>query len=109
MARLAHPLTLLGLLALCGTLAGCGVRGPLQPPPGAEAVAPQHQAKPVAAQPLPPSEAGASYTPPSSSTDLADSATPRAPWQKQKHTTTQSDPLVGIPRPNQPFVLDGLL
>jgi len=98
------------LLALCGTLAvaACGVKGPLEPPPGAHAAAPPpKQAK---------TEASDGYVAPKSSADFLNSATPQADWQKKKSTGSGSGTsggaanlLHGVERPNQPFVLDGLL
>lgn len=96
MARLTLPLALLGALAL----AGCGVKGPLEPPPGA----PQAEAPPPAARP----PSGGSAQPPQSAADMANAATPQADWQKPKSRHT-GDPLQGAVRPDQPFVLDGLL
>ncbi|MFS8036199.1 LPS translocon maturation chaperone LptM [Xanthobacter sp. AM11] len=93
------------LLALCGTLAvaACGVKGPLEPPPGAQAAPPP--SKPAAA-----ATAEGSYVAPRSSTDIQNSATPHADWQTQKKPTSSGSQLLqGVQRPQQPFILDGLL
>lgn len=101
---------LLTLMALCGTLAlgACGVKGPLEPPPGAHAAAPP----PAAAQPAP-AAGSAGYTAPKTAAQFNDSATPQADWQKQKKTSGSSSGsqklLQGVQRPDQPFILDGLL
>ncbi|MFK8253926.1 LPS translocon maturation chaperone LptM [Ancylobacter terrae] len=71
-ARAALPV-LAGIALLLG---GCGVRGPLQPPPEAQASAPE-------------------------SGHHAASAVPGAKTERPRDT--------GPVRPNQPFILDGLL
>lgn len=98
------------LLALGATLAvaACGVKGPLEPPPGAHAAAPP---------PKPSSTASSSdgYVAPKSTADFINSATPHADWEKKKPTSTSSGAttggalLQGVERPKQPFILDGLL
>lgn len=113
---------LLVSLALVGTLAlaACGVKGPLEPPPGAQASA--SAAKP--AEPPPPAPTPTSgkkstdpnapaYVPPRTAAELYETATPHADWEKQKKpapgATTQQQLLRGVNRPDQPFILDGLL
>ncbi|MEP9354452.1 lipoprotein [Xanthobacter sp. KR7-65] len=96
--------SLVTLMALCGTLAlaACGVKGPLEPPPGAQVAAPPPQAPPSASTAATPRTAA----------QFNDSATPHADWQKQKTTGSSSSSqklLQGVQRPDQPFILDGLL
>lgn len=106
---------LLVSLALCGALAlaACGVKGPLEPPPGAQVAAPAP--KPVAATTAKPDPNAKpdtnAYVPPRTAADLYDSATPHADWEKKKPAaSSNSQPLLrGVNRPDQPFVLDGLL
>lgn len=96
------------LLALCGTLAvaACGVKGPLEPPPGAHAAPPP----PKQAAANTSNSSGAGYVAPRSAADINDSATPQADWQKQKKAASGSSQLLqGVQRPSQPFILDGLL
>ncbi|MDI4666238.1 lipoprotein [Xanthobacter autotrophicus] len=113
-------------LALCGTLAlaACGVKGPLEPPPGAH-VTPQ--ATPPAAKPAvqqaaatsakPGTKPGATtdgtYVAPTSDGEILESATPHAEWQKKKTapgaSTGESPLLKDVSKPDQPFILDGLL
>lgn len=98
-------------LALGGALAlaACGVKGPLEPPPGTQAAPtpPTHRATAATNDP------NAPYTPPKSAADLYNTATPQAEWQKKKQPTTgtggASNLLQGVKRPDQPFILDGLL
>ncbi|MFG1378107.1 lipoprotein [Xanthobacter autotrophicus] len=105
-------------LALCGTLAlaACGVKGPLEPPPGAH-VTPS--TAPAAARPAvqqtasaKPATAGA-YAAPTSDGEILESATPHAEWQKKTAapgaTTGESPLLKDVKKPDQPFFLDGLL
>lgn len=89
------------LMALGGTLAlaACGVKGPLEPPPGAHVAAPPPQ--------------GAEAPAPTTS-GYANSGTPHADWEKQKKSSgsgfnSGARSIQGVERPNQPFVLDGLL
>lgn len=102
--------TLATLMALCGTLAlaACGVKGPLEPPPGANAAPPPP--KPAAATA---SADGVPYTPPRTAAEFNESAVPHASWEKQKKTsgsTSSSQKLLqGIDRPDQPLLIDGLL
>ena len=101
-------------LALCGALAlaACGVKGPLEPPPGAQVAAPPATATPPAPKPGTKPDP-TTYVPPRTAAELYDSATPHADWEKQKKpaagTTGSQQLLQGVNRPNQPFVLDGLL
>lgn len=95
------------LLALCGTLAvaACGVKGPLEPPPGAHATPQPQAAAPGAPAPGTPAYATARYN---------DQTVPHADWEKQqkKQSTgggASSSLLQGVERPQQPFILDGLL
>lgn len=100
------------LLALCGALAvaACGVKGPLEPPPGAQAPAPP-QATAAAA----PQSGAQGYVAPRTAAEMNESAIPHADWEKQKKPPGSasgsggSQLLQGIQRPQQPFVLDGLL
>lgn len=110
-------------LALCGTLAlaACGVKGPLEPPPGAHATPPA--VKPAAQQTAATSAkpgtkpgtttADGPYIAPTSDGEILDSATPHAEWQKKKvapgATTGESPLLKDVKKPDQPFILDGLL
>ncbi|MFG1382039.1 LPS translocon maturation chaperone LptM [Xanthobacter versatilis] len=109
-------------LALCGTLAlaACGVKGPLEPPPGAhatpEATKPAvQQAAVTSAKPgtKPNAAADAPYIAPASDGEILESATPHAEWQKKKAapgaTTGESPLLKGVTKPDQPFILDSLL
>lgn len=107
---------LLVLLALCGALAlaACGVKGPLEPPPGAQAAAPPPAAAPAPASTKPgaKTDPNAAYVPPRTAAELYDSATPHADWEKKKpaaSTSGSQQMLRGVNRPDQPFVLDGLL
>lgn len=103
MFRLTLPLALAAAFAL----AACGVKGPLEPPPGA----PQASAPKVQAVVPPPSASNDGFHSASSASDMANTATPHAEWEKNKPTasTPKPDPLQGVARPNQPFILDGLL
>jgi len=93
------------MLAASVLLGGCGVRGPLEPPPGAQAAAPQPHAAPSAAKPA---HAEGAYVPLRTAAEMNDSVTPRAEWEKPK-TTEKPDPLQGANRPGKPFFLDFLL
>lgn len=104
--------TLATLMALCGTLAlaACGVKGPLEPPPGAHAAAPPP--KPATAAATTSTDGSAPYTPPKTAAEFNDSAVPHASWEKKKTSgsTSSSDKLLkGIDRPDQPLLIDGLL
>lgn len=103
MFRLSLPLALVAALAL----AGCGVKGPLEPPPGApKAEAPK---KPPAVAPTTPS-ADTGFHSATSAADMANSVTPHADWEKSKQKQGgKTNQLEGIARPDQPFILDGLL
>ncbi|WP_296583822.1 lipoprotein [Xanthobacter sp.] len=110
--------TLATLMALCGTLAlaACGVKGPLEPPPGAHAAAPPPKPAAAAATAetaVTASASGTGYTPPKSAAEFNESAVPHASWEKKKSTgsATGSSPslLKGIDRPDQPLLIDGLL
>ncbi|MDI4658088.1 LPS translocon maturation chaperone LptM [Xanthobacter autotrophicus] len=111
-------------LALCGTLAlaACGVKGPLEPPPGAHATP---SSTPPAARPAvqqtaaarpgakPGAAADGPYVAPTSDGEILESATPHAEWQKKTAapgaTTGESPLLKDVKKPDQPFILDGLL
>lgn len=98
MLRVKCLLVLLAALAL----GACGVKGPLEPPPGA----PQPTA---AAAAVPPGlgEGATVHTPGVS--DIPTTATARhGLWDRQERKRS-NDPLQDIPRPDQPFILDGLL
>lgn len=103
--------TLATLMALCGTLAlaACGVKGPLEPPPGAHAAPPPPKPATATAQ----QQDGAGYTPPKTAAEFNESAVPHASWEKQKKTSGGSSNsqklLQGADRPDQPLILDGLL
>ena len=102
--------TLATLMALCGTLAlaACGVKGPLEPPPGAHAAAPPP--KPATATAA--ADSSSSYTPPKTAAEFNESAVPHASWEKKKTSgsSSSSDKLLkGIDRPDQPLLIDGLL
>ncbi len=102
--------TLATLMALCGTLAlaACGVKGPLEPPPGAHAAAPPP--KPATATAA--ADGAVPYTPPKTAAEFNESAVPHASWEKKKApaSTSSSDKLLkGIDRPDQPLLIDGLL
>ena len=114
--------SLLVPLALCGALAlaACGVKGPLEPPPGAHATPPAATpgVQPAAASaatpgPKPGTAADAPYIAPTSDGEILESATPHAEWQKKKAapgaTTGESPLLKGVTKPDQPFILDSLL
>lgn len=103
MPRRAHLFGLASILAASVLLGGCGVRGPLEPPPGAQAAA-----HPAPAAGAAPAHSDAAYVPLRSAAELNDSVTPRAEWEKPK-TTQKPDPLQGANRPNKPFFLDFLL
>ncbi|MBP2149691.1 MULTISPECIES: LPS translocon maturation chaperone LptM [Xanthobacter] len=98
------------LMALCGTLAlaACGVKGPLEPPPGAHAAAPPPKPATTAAAS---GDASTSYTAPKTAAEFNESAVPHASWEKKKTTGTNSSQklLQGIDRPDQPLLIDGLL
>lgn len=104
MFRLTLPLALVAAFAL----AACGVKGPLEPPPGAPKP-PQPQASQVVVPP--PSTSTTGFHSATSASDMANSATPHAEWEKSQQATggTKVDPLKDVARPNQPFILDGLL
>lgn len=91
------------MLAASVLLGGCGVRGPLEPPPGAQAAAPHAPATGGAA-----ANSDAAYVPLRSAAEINDSVTPRAEWEKPK-TAHRPDPLQGANRPDKPFFLDFLL
>ena len=94
-------LACLGVLVL----AGCGVKGPLEPPPGAHVAAPAPQAPP-------PAETNASASTiysPTSANEMANSLSPQPKWEANSHPKGSSNPLQGAQRPDQPFILDGLL
>lgn len=103
--------SLLRFLALGGALAlaACGVKGPLEPPPGTQAVHTPSTSRHSSTT----TDPNAPYTPPRSAADLFNTATPQADWQKKKQPTTgtggASNLLQGVKRPDQPFILDGLL
>lgn len=104
--------TLATLMALCGTLAlaACGVKGPLEPPPGAHAAPPPP--KPATATATASTGSSSSYTPPKTAAEFNESAVPHAPWEKKKATgsASSSDNLLkDIGRPDQPLLIDGLL
>ncbi len=88
-------LVLLGALAL----GACGVKGPLEPPPGA----PQAEA--------PPTVGGKPVTTGSTPgvSDIPTTTARSGQWDKPARKRAGSDPLQGIARPDQPFILDGLL
>ncbi|MFG1345076.1 lipoprotein [Xanthobacter autotrophicus DSM 431] len=102
-----RPLRLLLALGATLAVAACGVKGPLEPPPGAHVAAP------------PPKQSAAAtsdgYVAPKSTADLINSATPTAEWAKKKSSSSGSGAgssgtlLQGVDRPKQPFILDGLL
>lgn len=103
MSRLTLPLALAAALAL----AACGVKGPLEPPPGApQAATPQAQVVVP-----PPAARNDGFHSAVSASDMANTATPHADWEKsqQNAATAKTDPLKGVARPSQPFILDGLL
>ena len=111
MHRRARHIGLLAAIALSSALAGCGVKGPLEPPPGAHVAAPATPAAPHPAAGSSTPAAGTAapaYVPPRSAYELNNSVTPHADWQKQKQSV-KPDPLQGAKRPDQPFILDGLL
>lgn len=98
--------TLATLMALCGTLAlaACGVKGPLEPPPGAHAAP-----KPATATAA---QGAAGFAPPKSAAEFNESAIPQADWQKKKPSGSAGGSqklLQGVERPDQPLILDGLL
>lgn len=104
--------SLVTLMALCGTLAlaACGVKGPLEPPPGAHAAAPPP--KPATAATATAADGSTTaYTPPKTAAEFNESAVPHASWEKKKTTGTNSSQklLQGIDRPDQPLLIDGLL
>lgn len=92
-------------LALAGVLAlaGCGVKGPLELPPGAHATP-----APAAAA----ADTSASRSSSSSSTPLIGGSGSSTGWTSgttNKNTSAAPEQLKGASRPNQPFILDGLL
>ncbi|GLI20682.1 putative small lipoprotein YifL [Xanthobacter flavus] len=102
--------TLATLMALCGTLAlaACGVKGPLEPPPGAHAAPPPPKPATATAS----ADSSTSYAPPKTAAEFNESAVPHASWEKKKTSgsTSSSDKLLkGIDRPDQPLLIDGLL
>lgn len=107
--------TLATLMALCGTLAlaACGVKGPLEPPPGAHAAPPPPKpATATATASTASTDSSSSYTPPKTAAEFNESAVPHASWEKKKTSgsTSSSDKLLkGIDRPDQPLLIDGLL
>lgn len=103
--RLLRPL----VLAAAFALAGCGVKGPLEPPPGApQASAPK--TPPVVAPPTTTSATNNGFHSATSAADMANTATPHASWERsQQPKASKPDPLAGAVRPDQPFILDGLL
>lgn len=116
MLRLRHipapGATRLALVLACAMgLAGCGIKGPLEPPPGAQAAAappPQAaaaaQSKPAATAPIAP--AGTKPR----ATETAN-AVSQPEWQNSSRRTTSATTnlLKGAQKPDQPFILDGLL
>lgn len=106
--RLPLILAVLGALAL----AGCGVKGPLEPPPGAT-VAPKADAPPKAGADASgsSSSSGTSSVTGRANDDVISQTTPKASWEKQNLNAgrTKRDPLQGVVRPDTPFILDGLL
>ncbi|MFG1478475.1 lipoprotein [Xanthobacter sp. V4C-4] len=104
MFRLTLPLALAAAFAL----AACGVKGPLEPPPGAPVAPPPPQASVVVP---PPSTSTTGFHSAVSASDMANTATPHADWEKSKQSASgaKSDPLQGVARPKTPFILDGLL
>ncbi|MGR7994998.1 MULTISPECIES: LPS translocon maturation chaperone LptM [unclassified Xanthobacter] len=103
MSRLSLPLALVAALAL----AGCGVKGPLEPPPGA----PKAEAPKTPPAVPPPTAAGETgFHSATSASDMANSVTPHADWEKSKQKQSgKTDQLEGVARPDRPFFLDGLL
>ncbi|MEP9350122.1 lipoprotein [Xanthobacter sp. KR7-225] len=106
-ARLARA----GLaLAAVLVLAGCGVKGPLELPPGAQA-APAPPASgtgaPASADTSRPGAAAGAATNPS----LIGAVGGSTGWQSgsTKNTSAPPEQLKGARRPEQPFILDGLL
>ncbi|MFG1297201.1 LPS translocon maturation chaperone LptM [Xanthobacter variabilis] len=105
MFRLTLPLALVAAFAL----AACGVKGPLEPPPGAPQ--PHVQAQTPAVVVPPPSSSVAGFHSALSASDMANTATPHAAWEKsqQNNAGAKPDSLQGVVRPDRPFILDGLL
>jgi len=110
MPRLALPFALPAALAAALVLAGCGVKGPLEPPPGAPHPQPQAVVVP------PPSTTTLGFHSAASASDMANSATPHASWERNpassssvSSSASKEKLLQGVVRPNQPFILDGLL
>ncbi|MFG1203835.1 lipoprotein [Xanthobacter aminoxidans] len=106
--------TLATLMALCGTLAlaACGVKGPLEPPPGAHAAAPPPKPATATATATATADSSTSYTPPKTAAEFNESAVPHASWEKKRTTGSSGSSdnmLKGIDRPNQPLLIDGLL
>ncbi|MFG1431790.1 lipoprotein [Xanthobacter sp. V2C-8] len=98
MFRLTLPLALVAAFAL----AACGVKGPLEPPPGAPVATPQAQVAP------PPNVRHSAGALGGSATDMVSNSSTHAAWEKDQRGAS-GDPLKGIARPDQPFILDGLL
>lgn len=91
-------------------LAGCGIKGPLEPPPGAQAAPPPPAA--AAAEPAKPGKPAAAVAP-SLKPRAAETANAvsQPEWQNGTRRTTSATTnlLKGAQKPDQPFILDGLL
>ncbi|HMN51296.1 MAG: lipoprotein [Xanthobacteraceae bacterium] len=100
------------VIALLGVLviAGCGVKGPLEPPPGSQAAAPiaaqtEHEIDPAL---------GNTITGTKTEVQSSNPATITSPLvddnRKRKRVKRGNVPLTSEPeKPNQTFILDGLL
>ncbi|WP_341988161.1 lipoprotein [Azorhizobium sp. AG788] len=130
--RFRTPAALILILACAGMLAGCGVKGPLEPPPKAAAGTPQASTGAVSGASAAAGEASSESSwninqasivadtgtaaPPLSTTPPAPTASTSAGSSQQRTKSTHvggtsSAPtsLDQITRPNTPFILDGLL
>ncbi|MBB6308755.1 LPS translocon maturation chaperone LptM [Xanthobacter tagetidis] len=95
------------MLALAGALAlaGCGVKGPLELPPGAHAAPPAATATAAA-------ESGSGKSGAAANQSLLGASGGSTGWQSGTSTKNPSatpEQLKGASRPKTPFILDGLL
>lgn len=103
------PMQWIAALAGALLLAGCGVKGPLEPPPGSTAPAGAVQ-NPATVRNVQPDQPGPSVT--STRTEVQSNnavisplSQPKKSRKKKGNVPITSDPVV----PNEPFVLDSLL
>jgi predicted small lipoprotein YifL len=85
----------IALLAAALTLAGCGRRGALEPPPGAPGASAQGSGSRLAPSPV--------------GNPARQSAANRDPLSQPTRTGDVEEDEAPIPAPNRPFILDSLL